>query len=161
MVLHLGLFKSIFQSVSAFCNAGFDLIGNQSMIPFATSRIVNITCMLLTTIGGLGFLVWDNISNCINEGIKEKLSLRKIIQRLSLHTKLVIIMQIALVIIGATAFMGFEYYNADTIGNYNLQDKILISTFHSVSARTAGFATVQMSNLNDITKVILQYVLNQ
>ena len=68
-------------------------------------------------------------------------------------------MQVALVIIGAVGFLSFEFYNINTIGNYNLQDKILISTFHSVSARTAGFATVQMSNLNDITKVILSILM--
>ncbi len=155
----LGLFKALFQSVSAFCNAGFDLIGNQSMIPFVTHKAINITCMLLTTIGGLGFLVWDNVSNCIKEGIKEKTGIIKIIKKFSLHTKLVLIMQIVLVFIGATAFLGFEYNNPETIANYNLQDKILISTFQSVSARTAGFATVNLANAKDITKVILSVLM--
>ena len=88
-----GLFKSLFQSISAFCNAGFDVLGSDSMIPFATNRIVNYTCMTLTLIAGLGFLVWSDISNNISIGIKEKYSIRRIIKNFSLHTKIVLIMQ--------------------------------------------------------------------
>ena len=155
MILKCGLFKSLFQSVSAFCNAGFDLIGSESMIPFATSRIINITCMTLTIIGGLGFLVWDDISNCIKEGFKNKISFTRILKKFTLHTKLVLILQIVLMLIGTFAFLVCEYDNPNTIANFNLNDKILISAFHSVSARTAGFATVNLSMSKDITKMFL------
>ena len=155
MILKCGLFKSLFQSVSAFCNAGFDLIGSESMIPFATSRIINITCMTLTIMGGLGFLVWDDISNCIKEGFKNKISFTRILKKFTLHTKLVLILQIVLMLIGTFAFLVCEYDNPNTIANFNLNDKILISAFHSVSARTAGFATVNLSMSKDITKMFL------
>lgn len=155
MILKCGLFKSLFQSVSAFCNAGFDLIGSESMIPFATSRIINITCMTLTIIGGLGFLVWDDISNCIKEGFKNKISFTRILKKFTLHTKLVLVLQLVLMLIGTFAFLVCEYDNPNTIANFNLNDKILISAFHSVSARTAGFATVNLSMSKDITKMFL------
>ena len=147
----LGLFKSLFQSISAFCNAGFDLVGDSSLIPFATHKIINIVCMLLTTIGGLGFLVWDDISKCV----KNKFQLKK----LSLHTKLVLMMQLILVIVGAILFFGFEFNNDLTIAKFSLPDKILISLFHSVSARTAGFATVNLAFCNDITKLIISLLM--
>ncbi len=159
MGLECGLFKSLFQSVSAFCNAGFDLIGSESMVPLVLNRATNIACMLLTTIGGLGFLVWNDISICLKNGIKEKMSLKRIVQKFNLHTKLVLIMQFVLVFVGAIAFFSFEYYNPETIANFNLQDKILISVFHSVSARTAGFATVNLANIKDITKVMLSILM--
>lgn len=150
-----GLFKSLFQSISAFCNAGFDVIGHNSMIPFATNKIVSITCMVLTTIAGLGFLVWNDISICFKHGIKEKCSFFRIIKKFSLHTKIVLIMQFILFIIGTFIFFSFEYYNPGTIARYNLSDKVLISAFHSVSARTSGFASVNLINLKDITKLVM------
>ncbi len=148
-----GLFKSLFQSISAFCNAGFDLIGSNSMVPFVTNRIVCITCMMLTTIAGLGFLVWDDISNKINEGRREEYSVKRIIKNFSLHTKIVLVMQLILFLLGTLVFFGFEYNNMDTIGRFGFSDKLLISAFHSISARTAGFATVSMGSLTDITKI--------
>lgn len=151
----LGLFKSLFQSVSSFCNAGFDLIGSMNMIPFVTHRITNITIMTLITLGGLGFLVWDDISNSIKNGIKEKYSFGRILRSFSLHTKLVLILQIVLVAIGTVGFLICEYNNPNTMADFNLADKLLISTFHSVSARTAGFMTVDLVYLKDITKMIM------
>ena len=159
MVGNIGLFKSLFQSISAFCNAGFDVIGDSSMIPFATNKIVSITCMLLTTIAGLGFLVWNDISNCFKYGIKEKHSIIRIIKNLSLHTKIVLTMHLLLFIIGTLVFFSFEYYNVETIGRYNLCDKILISAFHSISARTSGFASTNLIYLTDMTKLVMTFLM--
>ena len=149
------MFKSLFQSISAFCNAGFDLIGSENMVPFVTNIGINIVCMLLTTLGGLGFLVWDDISNCVVEGKDKKFSLTRIVKNLKLHTKLILIAQVSLVILGTFAFFVAEYHNPETIADFNIQDKLLISSFHSVSARTAGFASVNLANLNDITKIFM------
>lgn len=155
MVGEIGLFKSLFQSISAFCNAGFDVIGESNMMPFVTNRIVNITSMILTTIAGLGFLVWNDISVCIKQGIRERYSLSRIIKKLSLHTKIVLLMHIVLFIFGTLIFFSFEYYNPGTIARFNLSDKFLISAFHSVSARTSGFASVNLINLTDMTKLVM------
>lgn len=125
------------------------------MIPFATDRLVNYTCMALTLIAGLGFLVWDDISNNILTGIKNKYSIKRIIKNFNLHTKIVLIMQISLFIIGTVGFLFFEYGNVETLESFSLNDKILVSAFQSVSARTSGFASVNISRLNDITKLFM------
>ena len=150
-----GLFKSLFQSISAFCNAGFDVIGDSNMMPFATNKIISITCMLLTSIAGLGFLVWNDISINLKHGIKEKYSFSKIIKKFSLHTKIVLLMHIVLFTVGTLVFFSFEYYNPETLGKFNLWDKFLISAFHSVSARTSGFASVNLIHLTDMTKLVM------
>ena len=155
MVGDSGLFKSLFQSISAFCNAGFDVIGDSNMVPFVTNRIVNITCMVLTTIAGLGFLVWNDITNCVKYGIKEKYSFTRMIKKFSLHTKIVLLMHMILFTFGTLIFFAFEYYNPETIANFSLADKFLISAFHSVSARTSGFASVNLIHLTDMTKLVM------
>jgi len=150
-----GLFKSLFQSISAFCNAGFEVIGDSNMMPFVTNKIVNITCMILTTIGGLGFLVWNDISVCIKQGVKEKYNFPKIIKKFSLHTKIVLLMHMILFLFGTLIFFLFEYDNPGTIARFSLMDKFLISAFHSVSARTSGFASVNLIHLTDMTKLVM------
>ena len=154
-----GLFKSLFHSISSFCNAGFDILKGESLVPYALDRIINITSMILIMIGGLGFLVWDDISNCIGKAIREKTSLKRAIKKFTLHTKLVLIMQITLFIIGIIGFLFLEYNNNLTIGNMNLEDKILVSSFHSTSARTAGFFTVDMASLNTATKLLMIFLM--
>lgn len=154
-----GLFRSMFQSVSAFCNAGFDVISQNSMAPFATNKLVSITCMVLTSIAGLGFLVWNDISICVKHGIREKYSIARIIKKLSLHTKIVLIMHLILFTVGMFIFFSFEYYNPGTIGNFSLEDKLLISAFHSVSARTSGFASVNFMNITDMTKLVMTFLM--
>ena len=129
------------------------------MVPFVTSKIVNITCMILTTIAGLGFLVWNDISEKIKEGIRYRYSFFKIIQKLSLHTKIVLIMHLILFTFGMLIFFIFEYYNPATIANFSLTDKLLISAFHSVAARTSGFASVNLASLTDMTKLVMIFLM--
>lgn len=155
-----GIFKSLFQSISIFCGAGIDIFSNEtSFIILATNKIMNITCIVLATISSLGFLVWDDIGKCFEEGVRKKFRLRRIIRNFSLHTKLVLISQIVLVIIGVFIFMIFEYENINTIGEFDLQDKLLISVTHSVASRSSGFATLDLSNVKDITKIMLSILM--
>lgn len=150
-----GLFKSLFHSVSAFCNAGFDIFKGESLVPFVFDKTINITLIILIMIGGLGFLVWEDISNCIGKAIRGRKSLIKAIKKFSLHTKLVLIMQVSLFILGTFAFLFFEYNNDLTIGNMDFENKVLVSSFQSASARTAGFYTVNMGDLQESTKLIM------
>lgn len=150
-----GLFKSLFHSVSAFCNAGFDIFKGESLVPFVFDKTINITLIILIMIGGLGFLVWEDISNCIGKAIRGRKSLIKAIKKFSLHTKLVLIMQVSLFILGTFAFLFFEYNNDLTIGNMDFESKVLVSSFQSASARTAGFYTVNMGDLQESTKLIM------
>lgn len=124
-------------------------------MPYALDKTVNITIMLLIQIGGLGFLVWEDISNCIGNAVRERTSLSRAIKKLSLHSKLVLIFQVLFVIIGMFGFLALEYNNEATIANLDLNDKVLVSAFQSVSSRTAGMFTVDMAALNDTTKLIM------
>lgn len=154
-----GLFKSLFHSISAFCNAGFDIFKGESLMPYALDRTINITLILLIQLGGLGFLVWEDISNCIGSAIRERSSFSRAIKRLSLHTKLVLIFQIVFVFIGMFAFFALESNNEQTIANLNMSDKLLVSAFQSVSARTAGMFTVDMNAMTDATKLVMMFLM--
>lgn len=148
-----GIFNSFFLSVSAFCNAGIDVIGASSLIPLQTNFIVNFTIMLLIIMGGLGYAVWFDISNNLGILIKTKTELTNFYRNLKIHTKLVVILTLFLIFFGALFIFIFEYNNA--LLEYNILDKIQISLFNSVSLRTAGFATFDYSILLNPTKLIM------
>lgn len=131
-----GLYYSIFHSVSAFCNAGFDLFGNfQSLTAYANNAVVILTISALIIIGGLGFYVWQEIYNF--KGLK----------KLSLHSKLALSVTAILIVVGAILMFIFEYSNPATIENMPLKGKILSSIFASVSPRTAGFNSISTSDM--------------
>ena len=140
-----GIYYGIFHSISAFCNAGFDLIGIKSEYSSFTSYVgdpvVNITIIALIIIGGIGFLVWDDI-------LKHKLEFKKYM----LHTKLVLVSTAALIIGGTILFFIFEYSN--TLEGMPVGTKILASLFSSVTPRTAGFNTIDTGMLSDSSKLL-------
>ena len=140
-----GIYYGIFHSISAFCNAGFDLIGIKSEYSSFTSYVgdpvVNITIIALIIIGGIGFLVWDDI-------LKHKLEFKKYM----LHTKLVLVSTAALIIGGTILFFIFEYSN--TLEGMPVGTKILVSLFSSVTPRTAGFNTIDTGMLSDSSKLL-------
>ncbi len=137
-----GLWYSIFHSISGFCNAGFDVLGD-SIYPFRGDFIINFTLMALVVIGGLGFFVTQEIIN------------HKKHNQLSTHTKLVLWMSGLLIILGALFFLIFEYTNTKTIAPEPFGVKVNQSFFQSVIARTAGFYSVPMGRLRDATSVLL------
>ncbi len=138
-----GIWLSVFHSVSAFCNAGFDLIGNfQSLTPFVEDPIVTLTVAALIIIGGLGFVV-----------IFELLD-KKSFKKLSLHSKIVLNMTFILLISGYVIVMALEFNNPATMGNLSIGGKFLSGFFHSVTPRTAGFNTLPMDQLSTGTIVM-------
>ena len=139
-----GIWFSIFHSISAFCNAGFDLMGTNSIIQYSGDWIVCGTIMLLIIIGGLGFTVWDDII----ESIKKKKKLR----HLTVHTKLVLLMTVILLISGTILTLVFEKDNLQTMGADTLGTKILKSAFQSTTLRTAGFFTMPQNELTSVSK---------
>lgn len=141
-----GIWYSIFHSISAFCNAGFDLLGRNSLIPYSSDWIVCGTIIMLIIIGGLGFTVWDDII----EGIKK----RKRLKDLTVHTKLVLIITLILLIVGTILTFVFEQNNIQTIGTNTISEKILKSAFQSTTLRTAGFSTVSQNELTSVTKFL-------
>jgi trk system potassium uptake protein TrkH len=151
-----GLTKSIgmgiFHSVSAFCNAGFDIIGDSSLIPYAENTVVNVVIILLVVTGGLGFPVWVELLDLAKNVKGNKFSLRHQFKKLSLHTKLVLVSTATLLSLGTVLTLLFEFNNPATMGNYSLKGKLLASLFHSVVLRTAGFVSIPYSGLYDSTK---------
>ena len=153
-----GIWISIFNSVSAFCNAGMDVIGEVSLIEYATNPLVNFTTSLLIVLGGLGFIVWWDILRVMKQFKNKKF---KCFKSLTLHSKIVISSTLVLIFGGALLIFLFEYNNVGTIANYNIFDKIQISIFQSITTRTAGFATIPQENLTDqsvITCLILMFI---
>jgi len=136
-----GLWFSVFHSVSAFCNAGFDLIGGyRSFTGYSHDPYMMFVLMALIIGGGLGFAVILNMRHTRD------------MRRLRLHSKLVLSGTVLLIVLGTLAFFWIEYDNPNTIGNMSLFDKILNSMFQSVTLRTAGFNTIDQLTLHDASK---------
>ncbi len=139
--LKKAIWYSIFHSISAFCNAGFDLMGFRS--PFSSltyyqaNVTVNITIMSLIIIGGLGFTVWDNIH-------KKTFNFKKY----SLQSKIVLLTTFLLILIPSIYFYFFEYHNLD------VKTRILSSIFQSVTTRTAGFNTTDFSLMTEVGQAL-------
>ena len=146
-----GLWISVFTSVSAFCNAGIDIIGPDSLIPYATNLNVNITTMFLIIMGGIGFIVWFDIVRVIKSIKHMEIPKHAFFNRLTLHTKIVLSTTAALIIIGASVVFIFEYSNKGTIGGFSGGGKILSSFFESVTLRTAGFLTFSQKEMREST----------
>lgn len=153
-----GVWASIFQSVSAFCNAGMDIVGPNSMIDFRESRYLMYLTMILIVLGGLGFVVWFDVIDGVRDGVKKRFGPARVFERLSEHSKLVLVMTFILLLTGTVGILAAEYNNPETIGNMNLSDKLLNSLFQSVTFRTAGFAAVPQDMLTE-TSCVIGYVL--
>lgn len=149
------LFMGIFHAVSAFCNAGFDILGDSSLTPYYNHLLVNLVLMFLIISGGAGFALWLDVNRVRKFKFKnKKATLKEKYQKLTLHSKIAINASIVLILVGWVAFFIIEYTNDLTIGNLSFGNKILTSLFHSVSLRTAGFNTISMGGLTDASKLV-------
>ena len=146
-----GIWISLFNSVSAFCNAGIDIIAENSLCNYATNPLVNIVTSALIILGGLGYIVWWDVLRVIKSRSPKN---RKIFRHLTLHSKIAITATLGLIFVGALLIFIFEYTNPLTIGNMSLFDKIQISLFQSVTTRTAGFASVPQENLTNASAAV-------
>ena len=146
-----GVWISIFNSVSAFCNAGMDIIGEVSLCDYATNPLVNITTSLLIILGGLGFIVWWDVLRVLKQFKNKKF---KCFKSLTLHSKIVISSTLVLIFGGGLLVFLFEYSNVNTIAGLNIFDKLQISMFQSITTRTAGFATIPQENLTDQSVIV-------
>ena len=144
-----GIWISIFTSVSAFCNAGIDILAENSLCDYAVNPIINITTALLIIIGGLGYIVWwDLLRVC-----KEKRAIKRF-RMLTLHSKIVISTTILLIVAGGVLLLIFEYSNPNTMGGYSFLEKVEVAFFQSVTTRTAGFATIPQENLTNPSALV-------
>ena len=134
----------VFHAISAFCNAGFDIFGcitpGASLIEFNSDPIVILTLGALVVVGGLGFLVWE-----------ELVTTRKF-KNFSVYTRLVLIMTASLLFLGMILYCLLEWNNPGTLGSMGVGDKLLNGLFQSITVRTAGFASIDQALLTDASK---------
>ena len=146
-----GIWISVFNAVSAFCNAGMDIIGENSLCDYKLNPMINTVTSLLIVLGGLGFIVWWDMLRVVKEIPKKKL---KSFSGLTLQSKIGLWTTGILIFGGMLLILIFDYHNPLTIGNYNFFDKLQISLFQSVTTRTAGFATIPQENLTNASSMI-------
>ena len=136
----------VFHSISAFCNAGFDIFGKiapgMSLITFNADPVVCITLMVLVVLGGLGFFVWEELVRLHN------------FKKFSVYTKLVLVTTAVLIVGGAAAMLLLEWNNPGTLGTMPWPQKILNAFFQSVTLRTAGFVSVDQAMMTDAGKAV-------
>lgn len=148
--LKTGVFYSIFHSVSAFCNAGFDILGEfSSLTSYNSNAVVILVASALIIIGGLGFTVWNELYTT------------KSIKRISLHAKMVILVTAVLIIGGTILMFVFEHNNPNTMAEMSVVDKIMNSFFASVTPRTAGFNSIPTDGMTTAGKfltIILMFI---
>lgn len=138
-----GIFNAIFVSISAFCNAGFDNFGGDSMMSFQTDWLVNLTLSTLIITGGLGFMVWFDLATKAKNQSGRK--------TLRFHTKVVLWLTATILILGTLTSLLTEFDNPATIGSLPFGDKVLVSFFQTVSMRTAGFASLDYTRAHPVT----------
>ena len=141
----------LFHSISAFCNAGFDIFGcitpGASLMEFQSDPVVLLTLGALVVIGGLGFLVWQELA--------EKRSFRTF----SVYTKLVLLTTAALLLLGWVLTCVLEWNNPDTLGPMRVGDKLLNGLFQSITLRTAGFAAIDQAALTEGGKAFAMFLM--
>lgn len=142
------LYWGYWHAISAFCNAGFDLFGDfKSIVDYQQSIIVNLCFIMLIVLGGIGFTVIGDVYR------------NRSWQRFSLHTKMVLVINTALVFGGMAVIWLLEMRNDATMGRLGIGDQLLASLFQSVSARTAGFNTIDISMLTNATLFFMMFLM--
>lgn len=147
-----GVWYSIFHAISAFCNAGFDLMGSvsgpfTSLISYVDNFMIVITISMLIILGGIGFPVMLDVINA------------KKFSKLNMHSKIVIITTGILIVIGTTLIFIVEFNNKNTLGTLSMPGKFLAALFQSVAARTAGFNTIDLPLLHESSLFIMMILM--
>jgi trk system potassium uptake protein TrkH len=142
-----GIAKSLFHSISAFCNAGFDIFGSPgnefaSLSAFKQEPVIVFTIALLFITGGLGFIVWKDIA------VNRKFS------AFILHTKVILLATLFLIVTGTFLLYVFEHNNPNTLNGLPVPHKILNAFFHAVTPRTAGFNTLSVADFTEQSKLL-------
>ncbi|MCI8723425.1 MAG: potassium transporter KtrB [Ruminococcus sp.] len=148
-----GIGYSVFHAVSAFCNAGIDILGNNSLADYVTNPIINVTTILLIILSGLGFTVWFDVIGTSRRVIRGEVPTRWWFTRLRLQSKLALLMTGTLLLAGTLFVLFVENGNPETIGGLNPGQKLMASLFQSVTTRTAGFFTVPQGALHAESKL--------
>ncbi len=137
----------IFHAVSAFCNAGFDLIGDDSLAPYRDNYYINAVMIVLIICGGLGFMVWGDLVAKIRRKKTTNVPLRW--AYLSLHSKMAIVSTVFLLFLGTAVFLMFEWNNPQTLAELSFLQKLQAALFQSITLRTCGFYTIAQGNFTE------------
>lgn len=149
-----GIYYGIFHSISAFCNAGFDILGDVSLSGYASDGYVTIIIAMLIIAGGLGCFIWMDLFRFIQLRREKQYSYRRLVSKLTLQSKMVLLITGVLLLGGWLSFLIIEWNNPATIGNYTVGEKLLVSFFQSVTLRTAGFYSVSQAGMKGIMKFL-------
>lgn len=144
-----GLWYAVFHAISAFCNAGFDILGTESLVPYSGNALVMLTICMMIVFGGLGYRVIQDVVTTKN------------FDRLRTHSKIVISTTIVLLIIGILFFLATEWSNPNTLAGMPFHQKLLNAIFQSVTPRTAGYFSMNQSHLTNASvlfTIILMFI---
>ncbi len=147
-----GFCYGIFHSISAFCNAGIDIIGDSSFQQYAGNPLISIVTMFLIMLGGLGFPVWQDVVYGLKKFFRRQETPRAILRKMHLHSKVVLLMTFIMIVGGALGVLLLDYSNPETLGGRPFGEKVLASFFQSVTTRTAGFATISQNGISEAGK---------
>lgn len=153
-----GVWISVFTSVSAFCNAGIDIIADNSLCDYADNPIVILVTSALIILGGIGYIVWWDIIRVVKE---RKLKKGNWFRRITLHSKISLVSTVVLLFAGTLLFLALEYDNANTLGTLSFPQKLMAAFFQSVTTRTAGFAAIpqeSFTNASAIVSLLLMFI---
>ncbi|MBR6513923.1 MAG: potassium transporter KtrB [Clostridia bacterium] len=151
-----GIWISVFTSVSAFCNAGIDIIAENSLCDYVYDPVVIIVTCALIVLGGIGYIVWWDVLRVIKLSRKRRV---RFFRDLTLHTKIAITTSLVLILAGAALIFIFEYNNPLTLKDANILEKAGASLFQSVTTRTAGFATLPQENLSNASSLLCLFLM--
>ena len=154
-----GIWAAIFNSISAFCNAGMDIVRDDGLRSYVTNPVMNFTTMGLIILGGLGFVVWKDLWQGFKKIVKDKVPVKRMIQQWRFQTKIVLSITSFLILFGTILIFLFEYHNPATMESLSLPQKIQASLFQSVTTRTAGFETVAQAALTDASSLVSMFLM--
>lgn len=146
-----GIWISVFNAVSAFCNAGMDIISDNSLCDYAFHPVVNTVTSLLIILGGIGYIVWWDVVRVLKNIRSRKI---RCFRGLTLHSKIALWVTFLLIMVGAILIFLFEYQNPLTMKDCTLAQKAGLSLFQSITTRTAGFATLPQENLTNASSLV-------
>lgn len=146
-----GIWISVFNAVSAFCNAGIDIISENNLCGYVHNPIINLVTCVLIILGGLGYIVWWDVLRVLKNVKKLKW---KCFRHLTLHSKIALSATGILILAGTVLIFIFEYQNPLTMSGFTIWQKLQASFFQSVTTRTAGFMTIPQQNLSNASSIV-------
>jgi trk system potassium uptake protein TrkH len=147
-----GIWYGIFHSVSAFCNAGIDLLGGNSFCTYRDNILINVTTIFLIIVSGLGFPVYWEIARVFSE--RHEKNSNGYLRKMNVHSRIVIFTTVFLIVTGTVLTLLFEYDNPATLGGLDGFHKVIAALFQSVTLRTAGFTTIDQAGFKNVSCLV-------